>query len=74
MWWGLPRGEGEYDFAAVGNLGQFIYVSPVANLIIVRNGERSGIENHQWLRIFYQFASAAERYAPLDQPVLPADI
>jgi CubicO group peptidase (beta-lactamase class C family) len=57
MWWGLPRGEGEYDFSAYGNLGQFIYISPKANLIIVRNGERSGLHYDEWLRIFYQFAA-----------------
>lgn len=60
MWWGLPRGEGEYDFSALGNLGQFIYISPKANLIIVRNGERSGLPYDEWLRIFYQFATGID--------------
>ena len=57
MWWGLPRTGAEYDFSAVGNLGQFIYISPQANLIIVRNGEKSVIENKEWLQIFYRFAN-----------------
>ncbi|MGD2158079.1 MAG: serine hydrolase [Anaerolineales bacterium] len=59
MWWGLPRGDGEYDFSAVGIYGQFIYVSPQADLIIVRNGERErhGLHYDEWLRIFYQFAT-----------------
>jgi len=61
MWWGLPRAGGHYDFSAVGNHGQFVYVSPRNNLIIVRNGERYGIEYHEWLRVFYQFASELER-------------
>ena len=33
MWWGLRRGGDSYDFAALGNRGQFIYVSPDKNLI-----------------------------------------
>jgi CubicO group peptidase (beta-lactamase class C family) len=59
MWWGLPRSEGEYDFSAVGKYGQYIYVSPAANLIIVRNGERYGVETDHWMRLFFQLASSA---------------
>ncbi|HSF82198.1 MAG TPA: serine hydrolase [Anaerolineales bacterium] len=58
MWWGLPRRGGAYDFSALGNLGQFIYVSPQANLIIVRNGERDGIHYNEWLALFYHFANS----------------
>ncbi len=58
MWWGLPRGESGYDYSALGNCGQFIYVSPEADLIIVRNGERDGIKYYEWLRIFYWFSSS----------------
>jgi CubicO group peptidase (beta-lactamase class C family) len=35
FWWGLRGDDGESDFGASGHLGQFIYVSPQANLIIV---------------------------------------
>ena len=61
MWWGLPRGYGAYDYSAFGNLGQFIYVSPLADLVIVRNGEKDGIHYDKWLQIFYQFARAINR-------------
>jgi CubicO group peptidase (beta-lactamase class C family) len=61
MWYGLPRSDGDYDFSAVGNHGQFIYVSPQADLIIVRNGERYGIHYDEWLQIFYQFASSINK-------------
>jgi len=57
MWWGFPRDDGAYDFAAFGNLGQFIYVSPDSDLIIVRNGETSGIHYPEWFKLFYQSAS-----------------
>jgi len=57
FWWVLPRSGGENDFSAVGNHGQFIYISPQADLIVVRHGERYGIEWFEWLKIFYQLAS-----------------
>jgi CubicO group peptidase (beta-lactamase class C family) len=58
-WWGLKRGEKDYDYFALGNLGQFIYISPTHNLIIVRNGEEYGLEGEgpAWGNLFYQFAS-----------------
>ena len=40
FWWGNRRDDGSYDFSAQGHLGQWIYVSPQADLIIVRNGEK----------------------------------
>src|SRR6266498_2063023 len=57
MWWGMRRGENDYDFMARGDHGQYIYVSPHNKLIIVHNGEQFGIEPNEWLKIFYQFAS-----------------
>jgi CubicO group peptidase (beta-lactamase class C family) len=59
MWWGLYREQGGYDYFALGDKGQFIYISPARNLIIVRNGERYGLEGGAmaWANIFYQFAS-----------------
>jgi CubicO group peptidase (beta-lactamase class C family) len=57
MWWGMERDDGRYDYAAEGDKGQFIYVSPDKNLVIVRNGVDFGIPGHDWLQLFYQFAS-----------------
>jgi len=57
MWWGMTRAEDAYDFTAYGNKGQFIYVSPQKNLVIVRNGTEYGIPTEEWLTLFYQFAS-----------------
>ena len=61
MWWGVPRSNGAYDFSAVGAYGQFIYISPQADLVIVRNGEEDGIHYEEWLQLFYQFASAINK-------------
>ncbi len=56
FWWGLRRDDGKYDFFARGKFGQNIYVSPQADLIIVRNGELAGVEEGEAL--IYKFASA----------------
>lgn len=58
MWWGLARDEGRYDFSAEGDKGQYIYISPHQNLVIVRNGIDFGIPSGEWPRMFYEFASA----------------
>ncbi|MBE2222605.1 MAG: hypothetical protein IAF02_13745, partial [Anaerolineae bacterium] len=57
MWWGMGREEAAYDFSAEGDKGQFIYVSPHKNLVIVRNGINYGIPADEWLKLFYEFAS-----------------
>jgi CubicO group peptidase (beta-lactamase class C family) len=57
MWWGMERDDGGYDFAAEGDKGQFIYVAPHKNLVIVRNGIAYGIPTHDWLTLFFQFAN-----------------
>lgn len=56
MWWGFERPDGAYDFSAEGDKGQFIYVSPQKNLVIVRNGIDYGISTQEWLKLFYDFA------------------
>jgi CubicO group peptidase (beta-lactamase class C family) len=57
MWWGMARPDGGYDFTAAGDKGQYIYVSPRKDLVIVRNGTEYGLDSLQWLRLFYDFAS-----------------
>jgi CubicO group peptidase (beta-lactamase class C family) len=56
FWWGDKRPEGESDFHAVGNKGQYIYVSPQKQVIIFRNGFDFGIPSSRWARLFYQLA------------------
>ena len=57
MWYSLIRNKDTYDFAAEGDKGQFIYVSPQKNLVIVRNGIKYGIPSEKWFNLFYDFAS-----------------
>lgn len=60
MWWGKNCTSQSQDFFALGNMGQFIYVSPARDLIIVRNGESYGLEGDQepWVEAFCQFTQA----------------
>jgi CubicO group peptidase (beta-lactamase class C family) len=60
MWWGKNCSSRSQDFFALGNMGQFIYVSPARNLIIVRNGEGYGLAGEQapWVEAFCQFSQA----------------
>jgi CubicO group peptidase (beta-lactamase class C family) len=57
MWWGMAREKGTADYTAEGDKGQFIYISPQKNLVIVRNGMEEGLAWYEWLQLFYQFAS-----------------
>lgn len=59
MWYGLRREGMADDFYAAGRYGQIIYISPEANLIIIRNGETYGpaMGLFDWIDIFYDVAS-----------------
>jgi CubicO group peptidase (beta-lactamase class C family) len=56
MWWGLDKGNGRYDFTAHGRYGQFIFVSPGNDIVIVRNGTRYGVPGERWMRLLSALA------------------
>lgn len=63
LWWGKNCNPDSQDFLAVGDHGQFIYVSPAKDLIIVRNGAEYGVESSGeewvvWAEAFCKFAAA----------------
>ena len=58
FWWGSRRSGGRSDFYALGNKGEFIYVSPQKNLVIVRTGFRFGVPSDTWVRLFRTFADS----------------
>lgn len=62
MWWGIRRDKQNYDFIAMGNHGQFIYISPQKNLIILRFGESYGeiTGADVWVDTFYTFATNSD--------------
>jgi CubicO group peptidase (beta-lactamase class C family) len=57
MWYGLLRDGYPNDFFATGNKGQYIYISPSKDLIIVRFGEDYGIGPFDWIETFFAFAT-----------------
>jgi CubicO group peptidase (beta-lactamase class C family) len=48
-------------FYALGNFGQYVYVAPDADAVIVRNGRDWGISNDAWLSTFRRIADALAR-------------
>ncbi|KAB3529608.1 serine hydrolase domain-containing protein [Alkaliphilus serpentinus] len=42
MWYSFENNNGGYDYFAAGKHGQFLYISPMNNIVIVRNGIESG--------------------------------
>jgi CubicO group peptidase (beta-lactamase class C family) len=63
MWWGMKCKPDSQDYLAMGNYGQYIYVSPPNDLIIVRNGETYGVKSAGeewvvWADAFCQFAGS----------------
>ena len=58
FWYGLKRSNYERDdFFAAGNKSQIVYVSPKANLVIVRFGEKDGIDFWKWISVFYDLGT-----------------
>jgi CubicO group peptidase (beta-lactamase class C family) len=53
MWYGRLRDGQPSNIAAEGDHGQFIYVSPANDLILVRNGTSYGDSSTQWMDAFY---------------------
>jgi CubicO group peptidase (beta-lactamase class C family) len=50
FWWVDVERPGR--FYALGNYGQYIYVAPDADAVIVRFGRDWGVDNHSWLATF----------------------
>jgi CubicO group peptidase (beta-lactamase class C family) len=58
-WWLLDPERG--DFAAMGHLGQFLYVDPATNIVVVRQGHGAGgMSPSAWLRLLRWTADAAD--------------
>ena len=59
-WWVYQCTPDTQDFTALGDHGQFIYVSPEKKLIVIRNGEDYGLnpDTMEWPEKFCQFAKA----------------
>lgn len=58
FWWGQQRPGGGRDFAARGNKGQLVFVSPRNGVVIVRHGWRYGIGPAEWFERARRMADA----------------
>jgi CubicO group peptidase (beta-lactamase class C family) len=58
FWWvNTPEGE-TYHFSARGNYGQYIYVAPEKDLVIVRLGKEEGEQGYDyWIYLFEELAT-----------------
>ena len=59
-WWGTKRENGLYDFTAAGHLGQYIFVRPDQNLILVRFGTETDTPVN-WFLEFQELAKLLTR-------------
>lgn len=54
FWW--VDGQRPGRFYAFGNYGQYIYVDPIADMVVVRLGSDWGLDNQGWLALFHSIA------------------
>ena len=55
MWYSQANQRGGFDYFAVGKFGQYLYVSPENNVVIVRNGITEGRVD-DWLQVLSTLA------------------
>jgi CubicO group peptidase (beta-lactamase class C family) len=60
MWYSFANERNGHDYFAHGNLGQYLYVSPENNTVIVRTGTEEGAID-AWVVALYQVAAYASR-------------
>ena len=58
FWWGDLEALGEYVYSAIGRWGQFIFVAPKTNVVIVRTGGSFGVDQLQWVQVFQCIATS----------------
>lgn len=61
MWWGWERDDGSIDYSAIGDHGQFVFVSPTNDIVIVRNGTDAGLSYERWGEAFIAVADQLGR-------------
>ena len=63
FWW-VDTPDGENHFSARGNYGQYIYVAPEKDLVIVRLGKEEGDRGHgYWIDLFEQLSTKLDTSA-----------
>ena len=59
FWW--VDGADDENYFAFGDYGQYIYVAPEEDAVIVRTGSDWGMDNPHWLALFRHLASQLPR-------------
>ncbi len=70
MWWAWTRDDGAVDYAAWGDRGQFVFISPSNDVVIVRHGRNYGLDAARW---FEGFTEIADRLGPDRRRGAPVD-
>ncbi len=66
MWWSVIKDSTQNDIFANGRFGQFLYLSPEYNTIIVRHGLQSeDLDDDDWTTLFQTFLSKGKPYGYL---------
>jgi CubicO group peptidase (beta-lactamase class C family) len=60
MWWGVNQQRARPDFYAAGDHGQYVYVSPANDTVIVRTGVEYGVPSSRWIEAFGRAADGLE--------------
>lgn len=56
QWWGYKNDDGTYEYYAYGILGQYLYIVPEKNLILIRFGEDYG-DVYWWPEVLKDLAA-----------------
>ena len=59
MWYSLENEKGGYDFFAAGKYGQYLYISPENEVVIVRNGFQEGRVDY-WPLVLREIANTID--------------
>ena len=58
MWWASTTRSGPPDFYAAGDHGQYVYVSPQHDVVVVRTGVEYGVSSSRWVDAFGRIAAS----------------
>lgn len=58
LWWMMPHTDATLNVAAIGNLGQFVFICPSKSLVVVRTGTgKNGMRDRDFTNLFGQFCA-----------------
>ncbi|WP_409271868.1 serine hydrolase domain-containing protein [Neobacillus sp. SCS-31] len=67
MWYSTPNNNGGLDYFAMGKYGQYLYMSPENDIVILRTGNSSGNVD-RWEDIFKEISFEVGKYKPDTEP------